>query len=357
MIRPVWKRAILIGITVLPVWSILLNYAEAAKYSLILCGSGGTEVYEQKFSAWGERLRDILIERLNHPREHVHLLTESPSVPDATASVSYKDNILQQLTALSAIVSASDELFVFLIGHGSYLREESRFQIPGKDITAKEFNDQLNKIAAGRIVLINSTSSSAGFINVWSGPGRVLCTATKSVDERNATEFMEGFLKGLEEGGADQDRDERISVLEACQQAAALTGAWYKEQGLIATEHAILDDNGDGLGTRLPLTLSEEAGSTHEQESSTASRDGKAAARCFLKDYVFPPHVPPDLVERYAGLMNQIEELKSRKGSLEADAYYSQLEILLLQAAQANRAIRNCAPPAPPEGTPPGETP
>ncbi|HOJ59845.1 MAG TPA: hypothetical protein PK878_06130 [bacterium] len=351
MIQPARKRVVLmvIGILVLPVWSRLLNDAEAAKYSLILCGSGGTEEYKQKFAAWGERLRDVLIERLNHPREHVHLLTESPSVPDAPIWVSNKENIQRQLVALSGIVSASDELFVFLIGHGSYLREESRFQIPGKDITAKEFKEYLDPIPAGRIVLINSTSSSAGFINVLSGPGRILCTATKSVDERNATEFMEGFLKGLEEGSADQDRDERISVLEACQQGAALTEAWYKEQDLIATEHALLDDNGDGLGTRLPLTLSDETVSTAVQESSSASRDGKVAARCFLQDYVFPPYVPPDLVERYVTLMNQIEELKSRKASLETDDYYSRLEILLIRAAEANRAIRSCTLPAPEE--------
>lgn len=353
MIRPAWTRITWIVIAALGMHAGLVCRAGAAKYSLILCGGGGTEEYQKKFTAWGERLREILTERLNHPQEHVHLLTESPSVPDATDHVSNKENILRQLAALSGIVSASDELFVFLIGHGSYLREESRFQIPGKDITAKEFKEYLDPITAGRIVLINATSSSAGFINVLSAPGRILCTATKSVDERNATEFMEGFLKGLEEGSADQDRDERISVLEACQQAAALTGAWYKEQGLIATEHALLDDNGDNLGTRLPLSPPTAAGLPEEPGSSPSGRDGEAAARCFLKDYAFPPYVPPDLVERYVGLMNQIEELKSRKGSLETAAYYSQLEILLIQAAQANRAIQSCTPPlAPPEEPP-----
>lgn len=345
MMPPAWKRLFLMGIAILLWVTGFPSGAGAVPYSLILCGSGGTEEYQKKFAAWGERLRQALIERMNHPREQVHLLTEAPGVTDASAGVSNKENIVQQLAALSGIVSASDELFVFLIGHGSYLREESRFQIPGKDITAREFNERLNQIPAGRIVLINAASSSAGFINVLSSPGRILCTATKSVDERNATEFMEGFLRGLEEGSADQDRDERISVLEACQQAAALTEAGYKERGLIATEHALLDDNGDGLGTRLPLPVSGEENPPGRPDFSPSSRDGEAAARCFLKDYAFPSYVPVELVDRYMALMDQVEELKRRKGSLDMDDYYSQLEPLLIQAAQARRAIRGCTPP------------
>src|SRR5204863_7310884 len=49
--------------------------------------------------------------------------------------------------------------------------------------------------------------------------------------------------------GVDRDRDGQIRLLEASLMASHHTAEFYKAESRLATEHALLDDNGDGLGT------------------------------------------------------------------------------------------------------------
>jgi hypothetical protein len=194
-------------------------------------------------------------------------------------------------------------------------------------------------------VVIDSTSASAGFINALSGPDRIIASATKSVSEVNATEFMRLFIEGLEDGSADRNRDERISVLEACEQAAALTASWYSAESLLATEHSILDDNGDGLGTRLPIdpVLNEAL----PGEPAADNVDGALAAQVFIKDYSFPAGVPQEMIAAYLAALDEVKALRARKGTLAEPDYYAQLEPLLIQAARAHRDIRTYIGPPP----------
>ena len=309
---------------------------------MIVCGSGGTEEYQKKFADWGHRLRRVLIEKLDHPEETVQLLTESREARDSSGPTTSLDSIRSVIRDFADRISADQDLYVYLIGHGSYLQRVSKFNIPGPDLTATELDSLIATVPARRVVVINATSSSAGFINELSGPNRIICTATKSADEYNATEFMEYFIQGLEDWSADQNRDERVSVLEACRQAAALTTAWYLSEGLLATEHTLLDDNGDGLGTRLLFddTLAvEQIG----QPDDDAALDGALAAGSYIKDFSFPLTVPQELITRYLNTLQKVDELKRKKAAMATDQYYTQLETLLIDAAKANRQIRRLA--------------
>ncbi|MBM3334143.1 hypothetical protein FJY63_05730, partial [Candidatus Sumerlaeota bacterium] len=308
-----------------------------------ICGSGGDETYKARFVAWGQRLKDTLAKQLGRPAQHVVLLMESADGATSTARICNLETIRSVLKETATATGQDDDLFIYLIGHGSHWQGVSRFHIPGPDLTADELAKLLEPMRVRRLVVVNAASCSAGFINALAKAGRVICTATKSVDERNATEFIEYFIQALEDGSADQNRDERISVLEACRQAAALTEAGYVGQGLIATEHALIDDNGDALGTRL---VQESRGETPSEKSTTdtiASLDGTVAEKCFLKDFSFPPTVPRDLVSRYLSLLDRIEELKRKKTQTETGSYYAALETLLVEAAQAHREIRQFA--------------
>jgi hypothetical protein len=334
--------------------------ANAASRHLILCGSGGEEPYISQFREWGERLRAALVDRLGHAAENVHLLVEpiegdGEDAPGATSL----EAIRELFARVAADVEFDDDVFVYLIGHGSYLGRVSRFNIPGPDLDAAEFNALLGAVPVRRAVVINSTSRSAGFVNELSGPGRIVLAATRTVNQRNATRFMEFFILGLEEGSADTNRDERISVLEVCELAATMTETWYLGEGLLATEASILDDNGDGRGTRLPILAAEteraERGSRGGRGGGNsgppAVLDGDLAALCYIKDFSFPDSVPQELVERYTRALDAIGELKLRKFQMTTDDYYAALEELLVEAARANRDIRAKMPqPTPPPG-------
>ena len=323
--------------------------AGAEPFSLIVCGPGGEQLYEERFFDWGMRLRSVLVERLGHPEANVRLMMQDIEPARAAGITSSSlENIRAHLEEAAARLSGDDVLFVFLIGHGSHQMGVNRFNIDGPDLTSQDLKEMLAAIPAREIVVINAASSSAGFINDLSGDARIVCTATRNVEERNATDFMECFLQGIEDGSADQNRDGRISVLEACQQAAALTAAAYTGRGLLQTEHALIDDNGDGLGTRLPVRETDEFGQLVVRRTGNAEpppTDGLQAASVYLLDFVFPPEVPRELVEDYLAALDAVEQLKLRRDEMAESDYRAQLQSLLLAAARANREIHRIMSP------------
>lgn len=314
----------------------VVTNAHAAAYHLIISGSGGEEEYTNRFENWGQRLQGVLEDF--DTQNTVYLLTEKARKESHNAATSL-ESIEKAIADVAAIITPDDDFFLYLIGHGSFIRMESRFLIPGPDLTAKALREMIAPIEANCEVIINAASSSAGYINELSAPNRVICTATRSTDEFNATEFMEHFLEGLEDGSADRNHDGRISVLEVCSLGSELTEAWYVGQGLLATEHALLDDNGDGLGSRLPLQAPPGTIIDDESNSQVAVFDGARADECFLKNFAFPDHIPRELIDTYLAAIDKVEALKKKKETLEEADYYARLESLLLEAARANREI------------------
>ncbi len=305
-----------------PIWVLMLARVDAAIFDVIISGSGGEDVYAEQFDGWGKRLRRVLIERCDHPVANVQLVNETGENADGAASI---EGIRNAFRRLSERVTPSDDVFIFLIGHGSYRRQVGKLNIPGADLTIEGLDGFLKSISARRIVVVNSASMSAPFVNALSRDGRIICASTRSTDQRNATQFMRFFVQALEDGSADQNRDDRISILEICTQASSLTDAWFLSEGLIATENAILDDNGDGLGTRL---------------SDIAEGDGMLANRCFLLNFRVPKGTEPALVAAYGKAIDEVQALVKKKATMDSAAYYQLLERELVKAARLNRKIR-----------------
>jgi hypothetical protein len=301
----------------------------ADTYTLIVCGTGGEETYTETFTTWGTRLRAALIDRCEFDPDKIVLLTEKNDTPEATAP-STRESILSRLRELGVRSGRADQLLVFLIGHGSYRHREAKLNIAGPDLSAEDLAITLQEIRAGRTIVINTASTSAPFLNALSTKGRIICTSTRTRDQVNATHYAEFFIQTLEDGSADLNRDDRISVWEASKQAATLTAAYYADQKLVASENAILDDNGDGKGTRL-----------HADEIvKVPKRDGDLARRTYLKDIRFPDHIPEEWVSEYRAAIARVEAWVARKSAMDSAKYVERLEELLLEAARKNKKIR-----------------
>ncbi len=151
--------------------------------------------------------------------------------------------------AIREIDAARDEPFwIVYIGHGSWDGREARLNLIGPDVTASELAEWLDAIARP-LVFVHGGAASAPFVPALSRAGRVIVTATETGDEVNYARFGEAFAAALADDAADLDQDGRTSVLEAFLHADRRVQAHYAEAGRLATEHAILDDNGDGRGT------------------------------------------------------------------------------------------------------------
>jgi len=159
------------------------------------------------------------------------------------------------------------------------------------------------------------------------GENRIVITATRGGNEQNATIFAEQFIAALTDAAADADHNGRLSVIEVFNYATKLTADWYKQKDRLATEHAVIEDSGDGVG----------------HEEATAG-DGALARTTYL-DSRHIEHAGADaemtrLLGERQRLEEAIEKLKARKNEMRAEDYDAELERLLVELAKVNQAIK-----------------
>jgi hypothetical protein len=124
----------------------------------------------------------------------------------------------------------------------------AKFNLRGPDLTATELALDLQPFTRP-LVIINAASASAPFMNLLKGPDRIVVTSTRSGYQQNYARFGLYLAEAIADPRGDLDKDGQTSVLEAYISAAQSVAEFYKTEARLATEHALLDDNGDGRGT------------------------------------------------------------------------------------------------------------
>ncbi len=235
------------------------------------------------------------------------------------------------LRVLAAEVSRpAGELWLVFLGHGTFDGRTPKFNLRGPDISADELAAAL-KPCHRPLAVIQCASASGPFLPALSAPGRVIITATRSGFELNATRFGSYLARSIADPSADLDKDGQTSLLEACLMAARLTDQFYKEQGRLATEHSLIDDNGDGLGTPPDWFHGVRAVKTAEGGKSV---DGVRAHQMFLVRGESEQKLPPAVRARRDELELNLSALRLKKPQLIEDDYYNQLETILLEIAR-----------------------
>jgi hypothetical protein len=294
------------------------------RYALIVSGAAGGATYRENYDRWRTALVLTLRDRFRLHEEHITVLGERSSAGVAVAS---RENLQKAVAALREKMTATDQLLIVLIGHGTFDGTDAKFNLVGPDLDAGQWKEMLAGIA-GRLVIVNTTSASFPFLQALSGRNRVVITATDSTAQRYATVFPEAFLGALDAAASDLDKNERISVWEAFTAASAKVKEWYEQRGQLATERALLDDDGDGVG----------------KEAGAPGPDGELAKRTYFDAEVMPDITADpalgELVKRRAELEAQVEELRSNRGSMPPEEYQKKLEELLLELARVSREIR-----------------
>ena len=128
---------------------------------------------------------------------------------------------------------------------------------------------------------------------------------------------------------ADLDKNGRVSMWEAFAFVSARVSEWFDTRAQLATEHPMLDDDGDGVGRLV----------------GDRGEDGLLARATYLRN---EPPIPeggnPEttaLLRRKAELTIALDELRARKPTMPAGEYESALETLLLELARVDRALKS----------------
>ncbi len=122
-----------------------------------------------------------------------------------------------------------------------------------------------------------------------------------------------------------------MSLSEAFEFASTEVAREFETSNLIATEHAVLDDNGDGEGS---TELVDAADGALARTMFLAADPITAAARATDDPELIA------LYEQKADVERRIGELRELRGLIEQDRYDSDLEELLVELALTNRAIQ-----------------
>ena len=224
----------------------------------------------------------------------------------------------------------SSALWLVLIGHGTFDGRTAKFNLRGPDLSASDLAEWLKPLHRP-IAVIDSTSSSAPFLKELSAPGRIVITATKSGFEQNYARFGQYFANAIVDPNADLDKDGQTSLLEAFLSASHAVGQFYAGAGRLTTEHALLDDNGDGLGTPAEWFRGIRP---VQRARDGAALDGYRAHQLHLLSSPIEAALPPELRARRDQLELQVMDLRDSKAKLSEDEYFSKLESLLREIAQ-----------------------
>jgi hypothetical protein len=293
------------------------SLSSATTYYVTVAGLGGEQEFQQRFEGWAKEI-DGLVKAQSDAQ--VRTLYGA----DATRA-----KLESTLRAIAAEAKHDDALVFMLIGHGTFDGTDYKFNLPGPDVTASQLSELLDRIPAARQLVVNMTSCSGSSLKTLRHPGRVVVTATKTGTERNATIFARYWVEALRDPAADSDKNETVSALEAYKYAEQKTAQFYESQKRLATEHALLEDTGNGDGVRQP---------------SPQNGEGLAAAQFALVRMSATQNLSKDpakltLLKQRESLEAKIDQLKYEKASLSEEEYKKQLRDLVTQLAKVQAEL------------------
>ena len=286
---------------------------------VLVIGAAGEPEYAEQFSTWAELWKQAAVKG----GLQTIVIGQETNNPEND-----RGRLLDALT--NEIARPAGELWLVFIGHGTFDGRTANFNLRGPDISAHDLAAVL-KPCQRPLAVIDCASASGPFINALSGPGRAIVTATRSGNELNAARFGGYFAKAIADPAADLDKDGQTSLLEAFLFASREVAQFYQEAGRLATEHALLDDNGDGLGTPADWFRGVRAIKTAADGKAV---DGVRANQLHLVRSDSERKLSPEARARRDELEQQLSDLHARKSAMAENEYYQQAEKILIEIAK-----------------------
>lgn len=307
-----------------------LNHAAAQTTSRMLVvvrGASGSAEYGKMFDDWTDRwLTAAKIPGLESVRIGP---TEKNAQPEA---------MTDREALLSAMSRATNEkvseLWIVLIGHGTFDGKTPRFNLRGDDVSSLDLKQALS-LRTEPTAIVNCSAASSPFLADLTGQNRVVITATKSASEQNFSRFGDYLSLAIGDSSNDLDKDGQTSLLEAFLKASRQTKQFYDSDGRLETEHSLLDDNGDGQGIRADwfrgLRLI-------KKPDNGQAIDGQLAQQFRLTLSARDQKLAPELRRERDDLVRAVMQLRQKKTSFNSeDEYFVELERLCRRIAELDQ--------------------
>ena len=165
---------------------------------------------------------------------------------------STREAIAEGVAKLGKLLEPESVLWVIVLGHAHFDGRHSFLNLPGPDVREDEFGDWFRPLRSREQVFFITTPVSGFFVKGLSARQRIVITATEADLEVNETLFQLELAEVLgnppDRRRFDFDGDGAVTVFDLYLTVVRRVVARYLADKNIPTEHAQLDDNGDGSG-------------------------------------------------------------------------------------------------------------
>lgn len=274
--------------------------AVGVKRALLFCGHPGDDEHRVAFLESLEKIRNGLVDRLGFDPAAIDTFFGVDAEKDearpgslAVRGPATRAALTERVAALRNGLQPNDTLWVIAIGHAHFDGRSAWLNLPGPDIQQDEFAKLFQGLECREQIFVITTPVSGYYLRPLSAKGRIVITATEADLEVNETLFPHALAELLNPLAdalpVDADGDGRLSVFDLYIAVARNIAQRYLSDELLSTEHALLDDNGDGRGTELQLDfLSEEEGGRKRRGPLTVPMPGtdgalSALTACWLE--------------------------------------------------------------------------
>ena len=291
-------------------FSLFLMPASQAADMIIIKGADGGEEFSKPLKEAVEKWQAVAVKAK----------TSSILVSGIQSRLTLEDSL--EKTAKES----ESALWIIYVGHGTYLNSQAKLNLEGKDISAEEMNNLLAPFKR-EIIFINCASASAPFISALSAKGRIVITATKNSQQMFYTKFNEFMAEAISNEEADIDKDSQTSLFESFLYASGKVKKYYDKDKRISGENAVIDDNGDKLGSLADMFDGLKAKKANERI------DGFRAHQIHLVPSEEESNMPLAVRVKRNTLERELNQLKLKKETMDETSYYEKLELILKKLA------------------------
>jgi len=235
------------------------------KYALVISGESNDAQHYKWFKDSSQQAYKLLLQN-GYPAEDIYYLFEGAGEMD----VDYESTLANLEKVVLEIKNKStekDNLVFIFIGHGGFDGTHSSYSLADTSIRDDKLAAMFSILKRNKLSIVFSPCNTGGFVDDLSGSDTVFISSTRP-DESNRAAFIEPFLSAFD-GSGDSNKDGKVSFAEAFNFASKSVQEQYANNNWgTLTEHAQLDDNGDGISHESPIP--------NEQ-------DGTQAEETFLK--------------------------------------------------------------------------
>ena len=234
---------------------------QSDRWLLVVCGLPGDEEHRERLTEACNKILAAAGPVMGIAADRVRVLAGDESMRDALergdgGGICTGETIPLALDQLAAEVQADDACWVFLLGHSQLYDARSCFNIAGPDVDQDQFASWAEGLRCSEQVFVLTMPLSGFWIKPLAGDRRLIISATEADLEFTGTE-MPYALADVLAGDAqhqileDLDHDGAVSLLDLYLATCLEIRGRFRAIERLQTEHAQLEDNGDGRGSEV----------------------------------------------------------------------------------------------------------